>query len=203
MQITETQVIGALAASLEDGVFTRLGDISVEQFLAEYWQQKPLLVRQAFPELPTRISADELAGLACETENARLVLEKGGRTPWEVRYGPLHDDDFKYLPSSHWTLLVNETELLVPELKQIIDPFRFLPDWRIDDLMISYAVDQGSVGPHIDEYDVFLLQAHGKRRWQLSEQAVDELNFISSSLKNLTSKNMTATISVAVTKPET
>ena len=159
-------------------VLTHLGDLPVEVFLQDYWQQKPLLVRQAFPKFQSPLSPDELAGLACDTDTARLVLEKGGKTPWEVRHGPLRKKDFAKLPSSHWTLLVNDIEKLLPEFSEIIEPFRFIPDWRIDDLMISYAVDAGSVGPHVDAYDVFLLQAYGQRRWQISTAACTEDNFI-------------------------
>lgn len=159
-------------------ILTQLGELSTEAFLRDYWQQKPLLIRQAFPNFQSPLSSDELAGLACDTDTARLVLEKGGKNPWEVRHGPLRNKDFAKLPATHWTLLVNDIEKLLPEFAEIIEPFRFIPDWRIDDLMISYAVDGGSVGPHIDAYDVFLLQAHGQRRWQISTQTCTEDNFI-------------------------
>ena len=159
-------------------ILTQLGELSTEEFLRDYWQQKPLLIRQAFPNFQAPLSSDELAGLACDTDTARLVLEKGGKTPWEMRHGPLRKKDFAKLPATHWTLLVNDIEKLLPEFADIIEPFRFIPDWRIDDLMISYAVDGGSVGPHIDAYDVFLLQAQGQRCWQISSQACAEDNFI-------------------------
>ncbi|MFZ1341968.1 cupin domain-containing protein [Thiothrix eikelboomii] len=159
-------------------ILTQLGSLSVEKFLADYWQQKPLLIRQAFPQFQSPLSPDELAGLACDTDTARLVLEKGGKTPWEVRHGPLRKKDLAKLPSTHWTLLVNDIEKLLPEFAEIIEPFRFIPDWRIDDLMISYAVEGGSVGPHVDAYDVFLLQARGQRRWQISAQPCAADNFI-------------------------
>lgn len=159
-------------------ILTQLGSLSAEEFLADYWQQKPLLIRQAFPQFRSPLSPDELAGLACDTDTARLVLEKGGKTPWEVRHGPLRKKDLAKLPSTHWTLLVNDIEKLLPEFAEIIEPFRFIPDWRIDDLMISYAVEGGSVGPHVDAYDVFLLQAQGQRRWQISAQPCAADNFI-------------------------
>ncbi len=162
----------------EQGFLTYLGNMSVETFLADYWQQKPLLIRQAFPGFRSPVSPDELAGMACETDAARLILEKGGRQPWEVRHGPLENEDFTGLPDSHWTLLVNDTEQLLPELSALVALFRFIPDWRIDDLMISFAVSGGSVGPHIDAYDVFLLQGQGQRRWQISEQPCAEDNFL-------------------------
>ena len=163
---------------MSNTILTHLGEMSVEQFLAEYWQQKPLLIRQAFPDFTSPISPDELAGIACDVETARLVIKKGGKTPWEVRHSPLRKRDFTQLPPTHWTLLVNDMNEIEPELQDIIEPFRFIPDWRIDDLMISYAVEGGSVGPHVDAYDVFLLQGLGQRRWQISTQAVNEKNFI-------------------------
>lgn len=159
-------------------ILTQLGEISVETFLRDYWQQKPLLIRQAFPHFQSPLSANELADLACDTDTARLVLERGGKAAWEVRHGPLRKRDFSKLPATHWTLLVNDIEKLLPDFTEIIEPFRFIPDWRIDDLMISYAVDGGSVGPHVDAYDVFLLQAQGQRRWQVSSQVCAEDNFI-------------------------
>lgn len=154
------------------------GNITVEEFLRDYWQKKPLLIRQAFPGFESPITPDELAGLACETETARIVIEKGGKSPWEVRHGPFDDDDFTKLPETHWTLLVNDTDQYLPELKAVVEPFRFIPDWRIDDLMISFAVEGGSVGPHVDEYDVFLIQAQGQRRWQINTDPVEPGNLI-------------------------
>lgn len=162
----------------QQGFLSHLGGMAVETFLQDYWQQKPLLIRQAFPGFVSPLSPDELAGLACETDTARLVLEKGGTTPWEVRNGPLEEEDFAGLPETHWSLLVNDTEELVPELSALVTLFRFIPDWRIDDLMISFAVAGGSVGPHVDAYDVFLLQGHGQRRWQITEQPCAEDNFL-------------------------
>lgn len=154
------------------------GDISIEVFLRDYWQKKPLLIRQAFPGFESPITPDELAGLACETDTARIVLEKGGKYPWEVRHGAFDDGDFAHLPETHWTLLVNDTDQHLPELKAVMEPFRFIPDWRIDDLMISFAVEGGSVGPHVDEYDVFLIQAQGQRRWQITTQPAHPNNFL-------------------------
>lgn len=152
-----------------------LGSLTPAQFLAEYWQKKPLLIRQAIPHFVSPLSPDELAGLACETQvESRLIMERGGAKPWQVRHGPFSESDFANLPASHWTLLVQEVDRHVPEIADIIDKFSFIPSWRIDDLMISYAVPQGSVGPHTDSYDVFLLQAFGTRKWQISSQ-VSEL----------------------------
>lgn len=143
----------------------------VEEFLRDYWQKRPLLIRQAIPNFESPISPDELAGLACEEHvESRIIMEKGGKTPWQLRNGAFTEKDFSRLPQTHWTLLVQEVNRHVPEIADILDLFNFVPSWRVDDLMISYAPQHGSVGPHIDSYDVFLLQAKGLRRWQISRE---------------------------------
>jgi 50S ribosomal protein L16 3-hydroxylase len=145
------------------------GDISLECFLRDYWQKKPLLIRNAFPDFTSPVSPEELAGLACENDtNARIVLEKAEDRLWAVQYGPFDEQTFERLPEKHWTLLVSDVEKHIPSTRSIIDCFRFIPDWRIDDLMISYAPEGGSVGPHIDAYDVFLLQSYGRRKWMIN-----------------------------------
>lgn len=147
-----------------------LGGISYQTFLNEYWQQKPLLIRQAFDGSPVDISPEELAGIACDTDApSRIVIEQGAE-PWESLFGPFDNETFSNLPESHWTLLVNDLERYIPELRQIIKKFRFIPDWRLDDLMLSYAVEQGSVGPHTDAYDVFLIQTSGERKWRIDSK---------------------------------
>jgi 50S ribosomal protein L16 3-hydroxylase len=149
------------------------------RFLREYWQQRPLLMRQALPGYVCPLSADELAGLSCEAEiESRLVLEKGGERPWEARHGPFDDETFGNLPATHWTLLLQDMDKHCAPVAQLLEPFRFAPDWRVDDIMISYAPDQGSVGPHIDDYDVFLVQGYGKRRWRVHTQPVEESDYI-------------------------
>ncbi len=148
---------------------THLGDMPIEEFIRDYWQQKPLLIRQAFEDFSSPIDADELAGLALEEEiESRLILEEGAQ-PWELRCGPFSEEDFAGLPKDKWTLLVQAVDHYIPEVADILDFFRFIPSWRLDDIMISYAVDGGSVGPHFDQYDVFLLQAEGQRQWQLGQ----------------------------------
>ncbi|MEK7991069.1 MAG: cupin domain-containing protein [Thiotrichaceae bacterium] len=148
-----------------------LNQLSAAEFLQHYWQKKPLLIRQAIPNFSSPIAPDELAGLACEPDiESRLIREKDGDKAWTLRYGPFNEQDFEKLPESHWTLLVQEANKHVPDIEDILDKFDFLPSWRIDDLMISYAAPQGSVGAHTDSYDVFLLQAFGQRRWQISQQ---------------------------------
>lgn len=147
-----------------------LGDISVATFLRDYWQKKPLLIRQAYPDFECPVSADELAGLACETEvESRLVIENEDGKPWQLHNGPFPESRFASLPSSHWTLLVQGLDHWVPAIADLLDDFRFIPNWRVDDIMGSYAPVGGSVGPHFDDYDVFLLQASGKRHWHLGQ----------------------------------
>jgi 50S ribosomal protein L16 3-hydroxylase len=155
-------------------------DLSQQQFLQQYWQKKPLLIRQAFPDFISPISPDELAGLACEPEiESRLIEERArGGAAWQVTCGPLTEQDFARLPETHWTMLVQDVDKHLPELQYLLDPFRFIPDWRRDDLMISYAPEFGSVGPHTDSYDVFLLQALGTRRWQIIDEPIQEAKLI-------------------------
>jgi 50S ribosomal protein L16 3-hydroxylase len=146
-----------------------LGGLTAREFLRDYWQKKPLLVRQAIPDFESPISPDELAGLALEEEvESRLVIEHGER-PWELRRGPFAEDAFATLPERDWTLLVQAVDQFVPEVAELLEQFKFLPKWRIDDVMISFAAPGGGVGPHFDNYDVFLLQGHGKRRWQVGQ----------------------------------
>ncbi|MFO1431169.1 MAG: cupin domain-containing protein [Candidatus Competibacteraceae bacterium] len=157
-----------------------LGGLNPEQFLRDYWQKRPLLIRAALPGFRDPLSPEELAGLACEPDvEARLVLEKDGKTPWTVRHGPFSEADFLKLPETHWTLLVQDAEKQAPmRLADFLEPFRFIPDWRRDDLMISYAPAYGSVGPHVDDYDVFLLQGLGRRHWRIGAEPTAEDDYL-------------------------
>ena len=149
-----------------------LGNLTTRTFLNRYWQKSPRLIRKAFPELISPISADELAGLACEPDvESRLVIKTRKKHGWRVRHGPFTTKDFRTLPDKNWTLLVQDTDKHLPELADFLAHFRFIPNWRIDDLMVSYAADGGSVGPHVDAYDVFLLQVQGRRRWNISRKS--------------------------------
>ena len=148
-----------------------LGGLTAEEFLQQYWQKKPLLIRQAIPGYASPLSPDELAGLACEEDvESRLILEKDADTPWHLECGPFAETRFSQLPDTHWTLLIQKVNQLIPELAELLDQFNFIPGWRIDDVMVSYAPKAGSVGPHVDQYDVFLLQGLGTRRWQINTQ---------------------------------
>ncbi len=150
---------------------TTLGKLTIQTFLKRYWQKSPRLIRQAFPDIISPISPNELAGLSCEPGvESRLVIKTRKKPGWLVRHGPFKTADFKTLPEKNWTLLVHDSDKHLPELADVLENFHFIPSWRIDDLMISYAVDGGSVGPHVDSYDVFLLQVQGQRRWCITQK---------------------------------
>jgi 50S ribosomal protein L16 3-hydroxylase len=152
--------------------------VSRERFLLEYWQQRPLLMRQALPPGSLPLEADELAGLACEQAfESRLIIEHGPQD-WEVRHGPFSADDFATLPDAQWTLLVQDVDKYLPDVADLLEAFDFVPTWRIDDIMVSYASDRGGVGPHSDAYDVFLMQGPGRRRWRLSFHDYDDNDLI-------------------------
>ena len=153
-----------------------LGDFSPEQFLQEYWQKKPCLIRQAVTGFEPLLDGDDLAGLACEEmAESRLVKGTVGAADWTVAHGPFSEEDFSALPDENWTLLVQDVEKHYAPLQALMQQFSFIPNWRLDDLMISYAATGGSVGPHTDQYDVFLLQAEGRRRWQIARSFSPEL----------------------------
>ncbi|HYD33010.1 MAG TPA: cupin domain-containing protein, partial [Methylophilaceae bacterium] len=146
-----------------------LGGLTAEQFLQEYWQKKPLLIRNAIPDFSGLLRPEELAGLACEEGvQSRLVSQQ--RNKWRVEEGPFEEERFLKLPARNWTLLVQEVNHHLDEADALLRRFNFIPYARLDDLMVSYAPDEGGVGPHFDSYDVFLLQGQGKRLWRISEQ---------------------------------
>lgn len=141
-------------------------NLDITQFLSEYWQKKPLLIKNAFPQFEDPISADELAGLACEEEiSSRIVVTKDN--DWEVVQGPF--EDYDSYGETHWQLLVQAVNHWYPDSQPFVDAFRFLPDWRFDDLMASFATPSGGVGPHVDNYDVFIIQGEGERRWTVGD----------------------------------
>ncbi len=186
--------------------------LTPERFLRDYWQKRPLLIRNAFANFVSPLSADDLAGLACmEGALARIVLRRNaisssfrGRAQrgtmgllamdgnsarrrasakadsrsrlcgvrndgkWKVLNGPFSESDFAKLPQSQWTLLVQDVDKWDDDVAALLDSFGFLPRWRIDDVMVSYATDGGGVGAHVDQYDVFLLQGEGRRRWRIN-----------------------------------
>lgn len=144
--------------------------LSQQQFLDQYWQKKPLLIRNAFPAPVTDLTAEDLAGLACEQDIESRLIHQAGKQNWSLQHGPLAESVFARLPENDWTLLVQDMDVHWPALQQLWQSFAFMPQWRRDDIMVSYAVPGGSVGAHIDNYDVFLLQAQGVRRWQIASQ---------------------------------
>lgn len=161
-----------------------INNININDFLNNYWQKKPLLIRSAFPDYQSPITAEELAGLACEDfVESRIILENfsqnnDSKEKWILENGPFPDSRFSSLPDSHWTLLIQGLNKIFPEFDDLLHKFDFIPSWRVDDLMASYASPEGSVGPHIDQYDVFLLQARGQRKWMISEEPVTEDNYV-------------------------
>lgn len=142
-------------------------DFDAAAFLRDHWQKRPLLIRQPFETWSNPLAPDELAGLACEPEVESRIVRHTGPQEWLLESEPFAPDRFCALGDSPWTLLVQAVDQHVPEVADLIEPFRFVPDWRIDDVMVSYAADGGGVGPHFDQYDVFLIQGLGRRRWRV------------------------------------
>ena len=149
----------------------QLISFDIDHFLREVWQKKPMLIRNPWKSWTNPLEPDELAGLACEQGvEARLIVRGdvvAGAEQWTVEQGPLAAARFGRFQREPWTLLVQAVDHHVPEVAALLEPFRFIPNWRIDDVMVSYATDRGGVGAHFDQYDVFLVQGLGKRRWQV------------------------------------
>lgn len=149
-----------------------LGGICPQQFMKRYWQKKPLLVRQALPQFTPLLNRSELLALAGDDDVAtRLVVQHPGQTPaWQLKHGPFQRKALPPFKQAGWTILLQGVDLHDESVHQLMNQFRFVPDARLDDVMISYATDGGGVGPHIDSYDVFLLQAQGRRLWRIGRQ---------------------------------
>ena len=144
--------------------------LNEDRFLADYWQKKPLLMRNALPGFVSPLDADELAGLSLENDvESRLIT---GTIPArrKLEQGPFNARRFADLPTTGWTILIQDVDKHLPDLASVLDPFSFLPAWRIDDLMVSFAADEGGVGAHFDQYDVFLIQGQGQRHWGIAIQ---------------------------------
>ncbi|XID75952.1 JmjC domain-containing protein [Alkanindiges sp. WGS2144] len=156
-----------------------LGGLTAEQFLTEYWQKKPLLVRNAIPEINGLLVPQDILDLAVEeVVTARLLTQHGQfNENWKVKTSPLNKKDLKKLPSL-WTLLVQAVDHFSPDIAALWQHFDFIPQWRRDDIMVSYAPKGGSVGRHYDQYDVFLVQGYGKRRWQLGQYCQPDCELI-------------------------
>ncbi|SAK40219.1 cupin 4 family protein [Caballeronia calidae] len=156
-------------APLPDELTPLLGNRTPRQFMRRYWQKKPLLIRQAIPGIAAPLQRDELFELAdLDDVESRLITHF--RNTWNLEHGPFAPDELPAVRKREWTLLVQGVNLHDDRAHALMNRFRFIPDARLDDLMISYATDGGGVGPHFDSYDVFLLQVHGKRRWRIGAQ---------------------------------
>lgn len=138
--------------------------ISKETFLNDYWQKKPILLKNALPHFPSPIEPDEVAGLAMESFiDSRVITNNGNK--WQVAQGPF--EDFNQFGERHWSLLVQGVDNWFDSVDELKSMVKFIPKWRIDDVMISYSTPGGGVGPHFDQYDVFIVQGIGKRQWQV------------------------------------
>ncbi|WP_223669128.1 cupin domain-containing protein [Kangiella shandongensis] len=148
-----------------------LGSVSPEEFLSEYWQKKPLLIRGGFDDDPALISPEELAGYSLDDDiESRLIQHDDNQQQWQLSHGPLDEKVFRELGEANWTLLVQSLDYFHPPLQELTKTCSFLPRWRLDDIMVSFATDNGGVGPHLDKYDVFLVQGEGQRRWRIGYQ---------------------------------
>ena len=141
-----------------------LAELSVAEFLNQYWQKKPLLIKGGFKNFVDPLTADELAGLATEEEIESRIVSCVDKQ-WDMQTGPF--EDFSEFGDKGWTLLVQAVDHWHPLAAKLLDPFRFIPNWRIDDLMVSFSTPGGGVGPHLDQYDVFIIQGEGKRHWRV------------------------------------
>ncbi|KPW03526.1 cupin domain-containing protein [Pseudoalteromonas sp. P1-11] len=142
----------------------KINNLCEQEFLNQYWQKKPLLIKQGFTAFQDPIEAEELAGLAME-ESIESRIVTNHNNDWQAYQGPF--EDFEKLTEQHATLLVQAVDHWHSDAAQLLQPFRFIPNWRIDDLMISYSTPKGGVGPHLDQYDVFIIQGQGKRHWRV------------------------------------
>ncbi|TMP53523.1 cupin domain-containing protein [Pseudoalteromonas sp. S1612] len=142
----------------------KINELSEQAFLNQYWQKKPLLIKRGFSDFKDPLDANELAGLAMEDSIESRIITNHNQQ-WQSHQGPF--EDFEILTDEHATLLVQAVDHWHPEAAQLLEPFRFIPNWRIDDLMISYSTPGGGVGPHLDQYDVFIIQGEGKRHWRV------------------------------------
>ncbi|MGS0535815.1 JmjC domain-containing protein [Pseudoalteromonas sp. SaAl2] len=141
-----------------------INNLTEQEFLSQYWQKKPLLIKQGFSEFEDPLDANELAGLAVEESiESRIITNHNNE--WLAHHGPF--EDFELLTEQNSTLLVQAVDHWHPDAAQLLEPFRFIPNWRIDDLMISFSTPGGGVGPHLDQYDVFIIQGEGKRHWRV------------------------------------
>ncbi len=151
-----------------------LGGLTPEQFMKRHWQKKPLLIRQALPDMKPLIERSQLLEMVeSEEVESRLIVRKGAK--WTLKKGPMGRKSLPSLKTPDWTVLIQGVDLHNDAVHSLLQQFRFVPDARLDDLMISFASEGGGVGPHFDSYDVFLVQAHGQRKWRIGRQKKYEL----------------------------
>lgn len=168
--------------------------LTTQTFLDQYWQQKPLLIRGAIPNFDTPVTPDELAGMSLEQGTTPRIITQDSSGQYHLEHGPFEENRYDSIGNKDWSLMITDCEKHWPELLEWIEPFRFLPRWRMDDLMISFAPDKASVGAHIDEYDVFLLQASGTRRWHIDSSTNPDTQLVEGSdLRILNDFNATDT----------
>lgn len=148
---------------------TLLGALTPAAFMRDYWQKKPLLVRQAIPNFEALVARDTLFEMATSEDVESRLISHDAKAGWAFKYGPFTRKALPSLKKSEWTLLIQGVDTHLDAAHQLLQQFRFVPQARLDDLMISFATDGGGVGPHFDSYDVFLLQAQGQRRWRIGE----------------------------------
>ena len=151
-----------------------LAGLTPTEFMKKHWQKKPLLIRQAIPGMQALMDRSELLDMVeSEEVETRLIHRKGAK--WTLKKGPMGRRSLPSLKTPDWTVLIQGVDLHHDAVHSLLQEFRFVPDARLDDLMISFATDGGGVGPHFDSYDVFLLQAHGQRKWRIGQQKTFEL----------------------------
>ncbi|MDN3649425.1 cupin domain-containing protein [Reinekea marina] len=156
-----------------------LQNFDIDDFLKNYWQQCPVLIRGALPEAETLLSGDDLAGLATEPKvESRIISLDRASEKWSLKNGPFDDDIWSNLGEEDWTLLVQAVDHWDDDMESLRNAFSFLPSWRIDDIMVSFATKGGGVGPHFDQYDVFLIQGEGRREWKIGQLCNDESELI-------------------------
>jgi 50S ribosomal protein L16 3-hydroxylase len=156
--------------------------ITPEQFLSDYWQKKPLLIKQGLPQLIGMFEPEDILGLSIDKDATTRLLtqaasKQDGQPQWQLKKSPLTEANFDNLPEQ-WSVLVQNLEQWSPELGALWQALDFIPQWQRDDIMVSYAPKGGSVGKHYDDYDVFLAQGFGSRRWQLGKFCDEQTEFV-------------------------
>ncbi len=174
-------------------------DCTREEFLKNYWQQQPLLMQAFITDLIGIVDSGDLAGIACEAESeSRIISGFGLNKKWTCQQGPFTNEQLLEMPDKNWTLLVQRVDQWIEEVHAILERFSFLPKWRLEDIMASYAPVGGGVGPHFDYYDVFLLQVAGTREWKLGQKCDDETPLQDNSQVKLLQKfSLTQTLTAA------